>query len=742
MVEDLFRLPESGQYPWTKAEYAMAGWVPNVSGHLSFNLLDPKHKNPTYNHQCDLSQPRTVAVYRSRVAQDFPFPDFLVRLFRPSAVPAFVLLAESSGVKTPFFNKEKLDESDDRNGLLMGIVAVLPNDANLASRCSRWRLIASIKDIISEAGEEKAAGVVDPDRRLARELLTKLEAARSDLACHFIRFALFRTGELRLWYDLDGFLGRDLVQDPATARERMVAESLAPQAYYFIKDLLHAHYHHDPTSDQLLPLTATATNVDASAQLADDTAWRYATVRGLTRVVVELRQGGSVAGHQQAKGIIAYANAFQTVLARIRRGQAIGQKHCDESPIIYYDFSNLLTSLDAKDASAQSQTSAQLQLFAILVGILLSGLALWAGAVQIQPILCESLELTEGCPRIEAGPLTEFVNWIVVNPLPSLGYLLAGGVLIFVAWFRGTNAIPWVSRGTRWLRRLAEAFGTQISRLLTGFDIIGWLASLALLGSVMAYSIKLAIEFAPTNEVPPVELRDQRAKQSPWAPLYSAADTRIDRSGILVRSIVAPELRSRLKDRYPAFVEAFGPGAIVRRSGDVLLLTSGSSPGTDGGYLLLDPRIQAIEAGLWTKGILSVHRTPGKMLGKPQQLRDFLGSAGESDVGPIPLDSSVCDFERGGTDGRTVQLSGKLRAMEFCEYAIELQAGQSISFDPTKSKGLELLVRDGQVFRPIGSSFTAVMPMRQPIRLRWAGWNPKPADAPKPRPFYIRLSVH
>lgn len=713
-----------------------------MSGHLSFNLLDPQHKNPTYNYQCDLTQPRTVAVRRARLAQDYPFPDFLVKLFRPSAVQDFVLLAESSRVKTPHFKEDTLQEADDGNGLLMGIVAVLPTDEDAETETRRLGILKAISEEILSAGDTRAAQSSDPDRRLAREIAAALEDVRSELVCHFVNFALFRTGELRIWYDLDSFLGRDLQGEIAKEKELAAADSIAPQVYYFIKDLLHAHYHHDPNSDQLLPLTATVTKAAPEAVLEDDINWRYATLRGLTRVVVELRQSRSIPGHQQAKGIIAYANAFQTVLARIRRGAAIGEKHCSDSPIIFYNFENLLMSLDAKDTSAQSQISARLQLFAILVGILLSGLALWAGAVQIQPDLCKSLATPEACPVLEPGPITNLVNSVVVNPLPFLVILLTAGIVVFVWWFRGANALPGVETGIRWLRKLSEAIATQISRTLRGMDLLGWVFSLMLLGGIIIGATKLAIDLAPTTKVDPIDFRGEAQKPKAWDAVYKAAGKRIDQSGLLVQSVIAPDLRAVLRQKFPDFLQAFEPDTVLNRDGALLYLTSGIAPGTDGGYLLIDPRRESMEAGLWKNGMPSVHRTPGGMIQKPRKLIDFLGAAGGSDTGPIPLKKSICDFERGGTDGRTIQVSGELRSTEDCNYTVDLLAGQSISFDAKAANGLVVLIEDGAAFKPILGSYTTSKPMKTGLRVQWAGWNPKPSDVPRPRPFYIRLTIN
>lgn len=740
-MADPFRLPASGAFPWTGADYAYAGWVPNVSGHLSFNLIDPQSKHPTFNHQPRLDCPRLVAAHRARLAQDYPFFDWLVKLFRRSARQDFILVAQSVRVVTPFFLGDSLEHSDDANGALSGLVAVIPTDAAW-STC--WRIRRTLKAIdrqISDAVADKADGAPDPGQGLPADILAELGHIRGSIACYFLRFALFRTGELRIWFDLADFLGRDIVAEPPTPRELVAADHLAPQAYYFIKDLVHAHYHHIADSDQLLPLTETPRPADAAAHQDNEVGWRYATLRGLARVVVELRQGRSIAGHQQAKGVIAYAQAFQTVLARITRGREAQIKHkiCDE--IIPYDFSNLTMSLDATDASAQSVMSARLQLFAIVVGIVLSGLALWAGAVQIQPILCTSLDAVASCPKIEPGPVVSIVNDIVANPSAFLIVLFALGMVPFILFFRGLNAIPWAERGIRWLRRLTEAVGAQVSRWLRGNDIVGWLVSLAMLGGLTLYVAHLAIKAAPTTLVPPVAVDDPETRRGPWAPLYPLVGKRVDQSGLLVRSVIAGDLRTLLADDYAPFLKAFGPEATLVREGALLVLTSAPTGG-DAAYLMIAPQGLRIEAGVRRDGMLRVHRSQGARLPRPRAVIDLLGATGQSDAGPIPIEASKCESALGGTSGRVIHLSGTLRAKDFCEYAVELQKGQALTFDRKRSQGLNVLVIEGRATQPLDQLFIAQRTGKQVIHVVPEGWRPKPGETLKPRAFYVRLDIH
>lgn len=737
-----FHLPSNGAYPWAGADYGYAGWVPNVSGHLSFNLIDPHSREPTYNHQPDLSLPRTVALRRLRLAQDYPFPDRLVKRLRKSATQEFVVLAESSRVPTPYFEDDRLEEADDANGLLMGIVAVLPHEGDKQTCRKRKQLLGHIDSHILAEADAKVAGAVNPQRRLASEILDHLRSERDHIACYFLRFALFRTGELRIWFSLEDFYGRDFTTVPATPLELQAAEHLAPQVYYCLKDLLHAHYHHDPHSDQLLPLIRTDQPSGSGGQAGREMEWRYATLRGLARVVIELRHGRSANGHQRAKGIIAYAQAFQALLARCRRPTQIGSKHAKEDRLIPYDFSNLIMSLDAVDTLTQSGVSARLQLFGIVIGIILSGLALWSGAVQIQPILCTSLASPDVCPKIGSGPIVNLVTKIVANPSAFMILLVTVGIGMFMVFFNGSNALPWVERGIRWLRRLSEAIGTQVSRWLKGSDWIGWLMSLTLLGSLTLGLAYVAYKLAPKTKVPPVTLDGNEGSNGPWSTLYPLVGQHMDQSGLLVRSAIAPDLRSLLGDHYAAYLKLMGQDATLVREGQLLAVTSTSPPGGDGAYLIIDPKALRLEAGLRNDGLPIVRRSVGPNLRRPAVVTNFLGAASASDGGPIAIEQSICDFTSGGTAGRTLQLSGTLRAKEYCEYAIDLHAGQGIAFDRAKARGLEVQTVMGKITHSIGPTFVADHSGPQVIHVIWSDWHPTGAAALRPRPFYVRLTVH
>ena len=735
-----FQLPASGRYPWVQARYSFAGWVPNVSGHLSFKLVDSHSGRPTYNHQADLGSRRVVTLHRVRVAQDYPLPDSIVKIIRPEARQDFILFAESIAVKTPYFSSGALQTSDDRHGALIGAVAVLPTDSDKATDKKRQRLIKEVEGVIGQAITDRVSGCGSNPDNLARDLHFHVKSKQSDIACYMVNFALFRTGEVRIWFDLDSFLGRNIESTPPADLEIEAAEHIPAQVYYFLKDLLHAHYHHDKHSDQLLPLTRLRYLVSEESIVDDEIHWRYVVLRSLARVIVEIRQGRSLVGNNRALGIIAYANAFQSVLARILRNPNADIPFVGSNAIMLYDFKNLEMSISANSSVKELANSSRLQLFGIEVGILLSALALWAGAVQVQPILCGALSTRLTCPKVEPGPIVSTVNMIVANPIGFVIFLLVVGFFVFIWMFRGIGAIPLADLFSNWLSRLSEAIGVQISRLTLNSDILGYTISVSLLAGAVGGLGFAAYRLAPKTRVPPIRQGEATRFAGHWASLFDLVGKPVGESGLLDRSVVAPALRNLLGGNYPKFAQLVGAQAILVRQGDILMVAP--SAGGDGAYLLIDPERLRLEAGLRHDEALNVYRTPGAAISRPLALQGFLGAARLSDAEPVPVETSGCVSSQTGTAGKTLQLSGALRAHDYCDYKVDLQAGQSIVFDKRRAPGLDVLLMEGQVARPIGSVFTAQTAGPQAVRVAWAGWNPPPSEALKPRPFYVRLDIH
>lgn len=735
---DYWTLPDSGDCPWIHREYSYAGWVPNVSGHLSFNLVDPHSGLPTYNYQPDLTSPRLIALHRERLAQDYPFPDWLMRRIRPSARQDFILLAQSCTARTPLFDGDTPRTIEDQNGVLTGVVAVLPSERGKKTRKLRKRLLRGVDESITDSISNYASGDADAER-VTETLLNQIQQVRDKVACYLLRFALFRTGELRIWFDLGEFLGRDLDVAPASPEEREAASPIAPQVYYFIKDMLHAHYHHHKKSDQLLPLTRLSSAPHSVRD--DETAWRYATLRGLVRVVVELRQGRSLDGHKRAIGIIAYAKAFQCVLGRITRNRWVKGGFEHSPKIMPYDFSNLVSSIEAIDASVQSAVTAKLQLFAIVIGIILSGLALWAGAVQVHPVLCDALQSTSACQEITAGPSVTALNWVIANPMAFLTLLVIVGFAAFVIFFRGTGAIPFAERLIHWSERLAEAIAVDISRKTQRSDGLGFFVGLMAMLVPIGLVGTIAYWLLPTRDVTVVKALDpdQRGK---WDTLSRFAGVRISESGLLLSSPISPQLRAKLSDTFADFVRLVGDDAILKAEDRFLyLVPEKAKPGADAAYLIIDRSSDRFEAGIRVAGRNQIYRTSGVTLPRPLAVRHLLGNS-PTDIISVGAATSSCQIEQSGESNRVIVLSGELLANDYCDYNLTLSESQSLSFNRKGSRGLRVDVRQGSKSFEIDPVFRPSKGGDIKVQVRWDGWQPTKTEALRPRKFYVRLEMH
>ena len=263
-----FKIPDTGNYPWVDAEYSFVGWVPNVSGHLSFGLICADGQLDAFNRRHPITGERAVAIHRKRSAQDFPLPGRLVGLFRRSATLDYVVVGRTAVANTPHWQNDQIEEKIEENGVLIGSVLVVPRDSDKATKSIRGKFLQSIDTAIAEAQTVEHDKVSDTFASLPENILDYATKAQNQILCHIVNFALFRTGELRVWFDLSEFLGRDVSAKKANDSELFAAEHLPSQIYYCLKDLTHRHYHHDPETDQLIDLHRVSSDCPSSEHLA------------------------------------------------------------------------------------------------------------------------------------------------------------------------------------------------------------------------------------------------------------------------------------------------------------------------------------------------------------------------------------------------------------------------------------------------------------------------------------------
>ena len=338
--------------PWANATRAYAGWVPNVRSHLSFSVIGASRRALAYSRPYRAGTRRLAIAIERRTSNDLPLPTTLVRWWDRELTQDWLMegLTHPAAKWRPGTQGE---DAMDRQGMLLGTVHIIPWQTDRERHRDQKLAIGEIRDEITLAPAQPTDARLDA---LHEEVLSIVKAKVVDRI--EIRFALMRSGELRLWYDDLALPRIDERFDGAEAPEdgRDPFKQLAEQAYFFIKDVVHDHTHHEPSSDQITPLTETTANT-ADPSHGGDVAWRRETVWSLSREIERLNRDGGLVDQRRSLGIIAYAQAFQeSLLSHVR--DAASDTGFKEAPALYeYDFTHLKASIKAKiDVSATSKT--------------------------------------------------------------------------------------------------------------------------------------------------------------------------------------------------------------------------------------------------------------------------------------------------------------------------------------------------------------------------------------------------
>ncbi|RVT92971.1 hypothetical protein [Sphingomonas crocodyli] len=500
----MFDFPASGDPPWAHMPHSYAGWVPTISGHLSFSLIGSRELGldgcRSFNRQTSDGARRVVAVLQRRAAQDSIITRRILKYFRPEIEQDFLLIGCSGQAITPYFRGDTLKSSTDGQGVLAGLLVVIPHDAEKNNENARNKLLDDIRAVLDD--ETHAAESV-PDRLV--NLLDQAKIATHTVGSYRMSFALFRTGEFRLWFDMPQFLQSN-VYAQAVEQGIMEAETariLPSQSYFFVKDVAHLHYHHEPHSDQLLPLVQLKAPSSLTSVDTNEHDWRRDTLWGLARVVAQFRRQGRINDYKKALGILAYADAFQSTLARVRRQPKLETGFDEKTNLSTYDFAHLRASVEAMEGLAEWRRSGGLQAYAILAGVFFSGATLWTAAVQIRPIICPvaGTDAPTGqrmCLPYANDSAVDLSLWVAQHPGLFVSSVFFLGVTLFTLIFWDPALIPGRKLFLSLLSRITKAIGVSVARRVQksarrGADYAGWIAALATLSAGLAGSATFAL---------------------------------------------------------------------------------------------------------------------------------------------------------------------------------------------------------------------------------------------------------
>ena len=455
--------------PWAGKTYSYAGWIPNVHSHLSFSLIgsgrgpEVAFMSPRYfGRLC-----RFVCVLQRRETDDFLAPMWWTRLFRPQAIQHFLLVGSTVEIATPIgvtdlvvevppkrrtvlgwkaFERFKLPSGADRGevqtqqrrsvetalddqGMLQGQLFVLPRQKPRKARREQRDWLKNLRKRLRDAENEKGGPQRDVELDRMPSSLANDIANCSPFSVR-LEFALFRTGEVRIWFE----------DDVAKALTFEARREITRQCYYFMKDMVHHHVHHEAKSDQITPLTAVGSgdtdHSDSEPNHGEDRGeelWRRETVWSLSRAVDALARRGKLQDLREATGILAYADAFQKTLLLYRR-QHKNPARFEPNPVTYrYDFAHIRESLKVQlDQVTSRRTTLSQLIIAGLAGciaatsLLVSAVSAFNGAAKhkldLQPVLLgvptEALRISASAilvPAFGVGTLLWLVSSVLLS---------------------------------------------------------------------------------------------------------------------------------------------------------------------------------------------------------------------------------------------------------------------------------------------------------------------------------------
>lgn len=362
--------------------HSWAGWIPTVSGQLSFSIIghsSAAKKCAFVNAAAEADDTKTpvrhVILHQERMTPDFPYFDFITRWRYSGSTCNFICIAQTEEAEIQIMlprgadGEPRVKAVHNAQGVLKGQVYVLleDTDTDLHKENTAFigRLITRIR--LSNAGTIKAMSPEINATLVGRDLPAEFPHHPNFVVADF---ELYRTGEFRLVIEQARLLplfGDDLDNPETKTKLDRLLKIFPNQIFYFMKDVVHRHYHHDGSSDQMLALTKLTDN-----HIRGEIDWRRRTLWGLVRVIMQYRREGRWGHLQKAKGVTAYAEAFQHSFANCIRMPFGPQRFRPTSELGTYDFKHMRDSIEVSIAENTNGRSTVWQSVLLMLTFLLA----------------------------------------------------------------------------------------------------------------------------------------------------------------------------------------------------------------------------------------------------------------------------------------------------------------------------------------------------------------------------------
>jgi hypothetical protein len=382
-------------------DHNFKGWVPTVTGRLSFSLIRGNEEG--YNCNLNTNINRFVIGTSKRYLSDSVLPKFIIRhLLNHEPDYWFVCLASSGN--------DPANSSDSLEGKIFifdnklrwqQINAFIKNKVDLLEKSSDDDLNTIFNRIVTES-----------DEHLLNQSLS---------ACDFV---LKRNGitELRISQDILEKTSPEAPKISVNSKGELEnIKNRCAQMFFFLKDLTHIHQHHASSMDTLVTVYPVIDNKDCR--------WKSETLRVLQRKILEYKRlisrdsnGGVHSIRDSALGTLSYMKSFIQI--------------CDDEdnkkPEPLWNIEFLESSILAAQESQKNKLQAQIRAVEVSQNWFLGLLSLIFSFVGIGALIGTFTKIEE-IKKIDAHWIyTDIISFVLEKPIAVLTLLIFCVVFIYI----------------------------------------------------------------------------------------------------------------------------------------------------------------------------------------------------------------------------------------------------------------------------------------------------------------------
>jgi hypothetical protein len=468
-------------------EPAFTGWVPTITGRLSFQSLTRWPFTIEWEHvACEIESSASnqrpthrdlvVVGHHLRVSNDKPGPALLRASLRMLGLPhRLTLLVPFRDARAPYPPADGFDffvvargvSVAGDAGAVCGMVFVLPPGTKKEER-QLWvgAFRATLKDLREASGPTALHAFEKLALKLDGEITQASKSNMESFLC--VPFALHRNGKCEIF---SADVPRVHASGPHWWPSREIDR--AGLGYRFIRDLFHEHYHHAIGDDTHTALTAAKS----------DASWTKNTQRSLYRSIITARRARTNQANSHALGRLAYLSAFQRAFAE------------EQPPPPARDFSDLKDSLAALAMqTAHAQQSKQIWVTA-LIALPFAVFGTYLGMLEVFYTSPQPSECTPNCPKPDLNGVryTRIVfEWLSAHVAVSFAAMvcIAALYLNWVGVLRVRSSTMY-REAVRWLLHLLLRGKPRLA-LFIGLLISSGIVALIAIAVLLGFSAKVS----------------------------------------------------------------------------------------------------------------------------------------------------------------------------------------------------------------------------------------------------------